>query len=230
MSSTGTATFTRPSLPPLPPDQGALLTISPIPVPAFPDPSSMSFAVLSRISIAAPPAVVSSAILDVKNWGKWNSFVPFAEVHPPSAAVPEVPLPVGLGVGDNWLRLGSKMTERVNMDGKRMVDIGPVGSLRASPVRVTVVEAIDVEKEGRKGYRICWRYDAGNEWFLRSERVQEVVETEGGCEYVNWETFGGWMAPVVRLAVGRKLTERFGDWGKDLKDFCETKKGEELDS
>jgi hypothetical protein len=189
----------------------------------------MSFTILSRISISAPPATVFSAVLDVKNWGEWNSFVPFAEVQAPLAPVPGLPFLVALGEKDNWLRLGSKMTGRVNIDGKPMADIGPVAALRATPMLVTVIEVIDPEKEdGRKGYRICWRYDARNEWLLRTERVQEVVETERGCEYVTWETFGGWMGAAVRLAVGRKLRERFEDWGRDLKDFCEGKYREEL--
>jgi hypothetical protein len=32
---------------------------------------------------------------------------------------------------------------------------------------------------------------------------------------------------VVRLAVGGKLKERFADWGRDLKGFCEGKGEEE---
>ena len=56
---------------------------------------------------------------------------------------------------------------------------------------------------------------------LRADRVQEIVETQGGCEYVTWESFGGLMAPVVRLAVGGGLVDRFSDQGRDLKAWCE---------
>jgi len=188
----------------------------------------MSFTVLSRLRISAPPALVVGAILDVRNWGEWNSFVPFAQVHEPSAPRPDVPLPAGLAGKEDWLSAGRRMTMRVNMEGKPVPEIGPMEALRATPELVTVVEALDPEREGgRRGYRICWRYDVRNEWLLRAERVQEVVETEGGCEYVTWETFGGWIGSVVRLAVGGKLKERFADWGRDLKDFCEARDGED---
>lgn len=107
------------------------------------------------------------------------------------------------------------------MDGKPL----PVDALRTTPEVVTVVEPL----EGGRGWRVCWRYGDAKEWLLRAERVQEVVETEEGCEYVTWESFGGWMAGVVRLAVGGKLKERFADWGRDLKGFCERERerGEE---
>jgi len=59
------------------------------------------------------------------------------------------------------------------------------------------------------------------EWMLRSERVQEFIEIAGPdgrptTAYKCWETFYGVMAPMVRLAVGKKLERGFEAWGKDL--------------
>ena len=41
-----------------------------------------------------------------------------------------------------------------------------------------------------------------------------------------FRSFGGWLGPVVRLATGGKLVERFGDWARDLKARCEKLKKE----
>ena len=59
-----------------------------------------------------------------------------------------------------------------------------------------------------------------------SERVMEFVETDledgkKGTEYICWETYGGLLGPAVKGFVGTKLIDRFGDYTKDVKEFCE---------
>ena len=59
---------------------------------------------------------------------------------------------------------------------------------------------------------------------LRSERVQEFVQDDEGkgTVYTCWETFYGFLAPAVRIAVGGKLERGFGAWTEDLKHRAET--------
>lgn len=108
----------------------------------------------------------------------------------------------------------------VNIKGKSAEERGPVEKLRQSPITLSAAEELVPEREGgRRGWRVLWHADEG--WLLNGERVLEVVETEDGCEYVTWESFGGWLAPFVRFAVGGDLVERFADWGRDLKGWSE---------
>ncbi|KFY11738.1 hypothetical protein V491_07083 [Pseudogymnoascus sp. VKM F-3775] len=106
------------------------------------------------------------------------------------------------------------------MSGKSEAERGPVEKLRKSNEFLSLVEELVPEREeGRKGWRMAWNADG--HFMLRADRVQELVETEEGCEYVTWESFGGLMAPVVKLAVGAALVNRFADQGRDLKAWCE---------
>lgn len=56
------------------------------------------------------------------------------------------------------------------------------------------------------------------EYLLRTERVQEFIEGEGGkgTDYVCWETFYGVLAPLTKIAVGNKVVAGFKLWGQDL--------------
>jgi len=78
----------------------------------------------------------------------------------------------------------------------------------------------------RKGFRIAWISRGWSHWQLHSERVMEFIETEfedgtRGTEYICWETYGGLLGPAVKGFVGTKLIDRFGDYAKDVKGFCE---------
>lgn len=79
-------------------------------------------------------------------------------------------------------------------------------------------KALDTMKEeGRKGYRIVWTSTAAMGGFLQAEHIHEFLEMpDSGCEYVTWETFGGWMARLVRLRNGKKLVERFAELGRNF--------------
>jgi hypothetical protein len=84
---------------------------------------------------------------------------------------------------------------------------------------------IAADRRRRKGWRIAWRQRASwlmPAWMLRSERVQEFVEVgEGETVYYCWETFYGVLAPVVRMAAGKKVEGGFGLWMEGLKELVE---------
>ncbi|KFY21381.1 hypothetical protein V493_07455 [Pseudogymnoascus sp. VKM F-4281 (FW-2241)] len=206
--------FSRPSLPDLPQGKTSVQLRTPLPTPVLPDSSALSFTTYARIHIAAPPTTVLRALLDTASWPRWNSFIPAAEIHSPGTPVPAL---AGLA---GALGIGAKFTMCVNMSGKSEAERGPVEKLRKSNEFLTLVEELVPEREeGRKGWRVAWSSDGF--FMLKGERVQELVETEEGCEYVTWQSFGGLMAPMVRLAVGDNLVDRFADQERDLKAWCE---------
>lgn len=103
---------------------------------------------------------------------------------------------------------------------------------QAIALEVSVLEAIDEDgTDGcRKGWRIAWRQRPSilmPGFMLRSERVQEFVEVNGGSEteYHCWETFYGLLAPVVKLAAGKQVEKGFDAWLAGLKGRVE-KRGE----
>lgn len=81
----------------------------------------------------------------------------------------------------------------------------------------------------RKDIRIAWKVRPSwmrPGWALRSERVQDLIETVGrdgkpATEYRCWETFYGTLAPVVKLAVGSQLEKGFDAWLRGLKERVE---------
>ena len=188
--------------------------------------SQFSFSIVSSVRIAAPAALVASAILDASSWGEWNSFVPKIEVTEPGTAVP-YPDGLSMPAGGQWVKHGDKFTMQVNMFGLPLSSLheSKIARLQQSKEIVTYIEALDPAKEeAREGYRICWKLEGGFAGLVRADRVQECVALEdGGCEWSTWESFGGslGMGMMLRLALGGKLVERFGDWGRDLKVRCE---------
>ena len=64
---------------------------------------------------------------------------------------------------------------------------------------------------------------------LRTERFSEVIALDDvggqveGCEYRTWECQGGMLARTVKWMYERTLSERFGDWCRNLKAECERK-------
>lgn len=79
----------------------------------------------------------------------------------------------------------------------------------------------------RKGWRVAWKTRGMPGMLLRSERVQDFLEAEDGdgTDYVCWETFYGFIAPILRLAIGAKLERGFGTWMDDLKSRAESLEG-----
>ncbi|OBT53631.1 hypothetical protein VE04_06652 [Pseudogymnoascus sp. 24MN13] len=183
-----------PFLPDLPEGKISTLVRAPVPTPTFLDESTLSFTVHARIHIAAPPIVVLRALLDTGSWPRWNSFIPAAAIH--NSGIPVSALPESSEI----LGVGAEFTMFVNMSGKSEEERGPVEKLRKSNECLSLVEELVPEREqGRKGWRLAWGADG--QFMLKADRVQEIVETEGGCE--------------------------FADQARDLKEWCEGDRGDD---
>ncbi|KAK0119740.1 hypothetical protein ONS95_011175 [Cadophora gregata] len=136
-----------------------------------------------------------------------------------------------------WLDPGSAGEMAVFMSGDGLVE--GIKKSRDQGIIVTVLElltaSMNAPRDEKKGYRIAWKSVGYAQWQMFSERVTELVEVdeegqggeEGrkGTEYVCWETFGGVLGPVVRLAVGGTLKVRFMEYADGLRGFCGEGKG-----
>jgi len=177
----------------------------PIPTPTYPTGGVFSVS-SSHTHIAAPASKVYALIVDTTRYPEWNTFVPKAEITG------------GGGSSGPLLEVGSKMKFTVHMSS------GSSSETHSDEI-VTLLEADGPVK------RIAWRFAPGTGlgWFLHAERVHEIRDREGeeggGCEYVNFETFGGLLAFVVRAWKGNQLCERFEDWSRDLKRVAERAAG-----
>ncbi|KAH7355052.1 hypothetical protein BKA65DRAFT_535351 [Rhexocercosporidium sp. MPI-PUGE-AT-0058] len=218
----------------------------PIPTPTYG--AGGSFTVLARTFIPhTTPGSVLSAIRDTSTWAHWNGFTPhftFSPLPSPDSKTSTTPssepgIPPGK---EGWLNLGSQGSMSVHMSGNGL-EPGAKKS-RSQEMVITILEPLSSTPSSpsplapssqttqRKGYRIAWKSLGYAHWQLHSERVTELVEIdedegEGrkGTEYVCWETFGGALAPVVKLAVGGQLRERFGEYAGGLRGFCFAGKG-----
>jgi hypothetical protein len=184
---------------------------NPIPTPTHG--SSGVFTIKSSINISAPPSTVLAAIISPETWPTWNTFIPHAMIdsRPDASSVesPQLSKP-------NQLSVGSVMVMATNVNGEPSPSIP---KLRKTTVEVTRLEELT---DGRKGYLVAWKMQSMANFALHTERVHEILETpDGRTDYVNWETFGGPIAWMVKWTVGEKLRLRFADWGRDLKKYCE---------
>lgn len=172
-----------------------------------------SFTVACSAFMPASPAACLAAMLTPSTWAQWNTFVPRASITERPSPPPSLPkdLSVLLTGREDILVPGVRVSFEVHMDLNET-------ATRQQPVLVTHLEQF--ERGGRTGLRVAWKAEGFPEFILRSERVQEFVAAEGGgCEYYCWETFCGPLAPVVRLAVGKKLEAAFGAWMNGLKKY-----------
>jgi hypothetical protein len=132
---------------------------------------------------------------------------------------------------EGWLEPRSVAEMHVYMKGNGL-EKPTIQPDRKQGLVVTVLAVLpkDGVKGKGKGYRIAWKTTGYYEWQLRAERVFDITEIEGGetrTEVVCWETFGGVLAPVVKLTAGKTLVERFGDYFAGLK--TEAEKGKQVE-
>lgn len=86
----------------------------------------------------------------------------------------------------------------------------------------TLEEISSSDEPGKKGWRVVWLGRNYPDWALRSERVHEIYEQEGGTTVYNcYETMSGPLAWAVKVFVGGMLVRRFGQWNGELKGFVE---------
>ncbi|KAK4145775.1 uncharacterized protein C8A04DRAFT_10405 [Dichotomopilus funicola] len=128
------------------------------------------------------------------------------------------------------LRLGTQFTFAVYLPPDKP-DSGPPDQHVAPETNSNRhdITTDNVTTSPRKGLRIAWKVRPSwlrPGWALRSERVQDLIETVGpdgkpATEYRCWETFYGTLAPVVKMAVGSHLERGFDAWLRGLKERAE---------
>lgn len=196
-----------------------------LPTPTLPPSALPSFTVICSTTIAAPPLAVLAKLLDTTTWPAWNTFCKSATVtHAPAAAdvaplnAPELQ---ALAVGrPGYLYPGVRVTFAAYMTADA-----------AAPNRprevVTALEAFERDGDGRRGYRVAWRFESMPDVVLHAERVQELVEVVGedgvvvATEYYSWETFRGLLAPVLKWSKQGELRDGFARWMGSLKAVAE---------
>lgn len=192
---------------------------APIPTPAYGPGGSFSAAFSTTIS--APPAACMTSLLNTATWPQWNTFCP--RVTSTSFPSPPPALPEGLSGleaavdAKEALVPGALVSFEVHMD----LDERASNNQSMFVTRLERIEDSDFGAGGRKGFRVAWKSEGVPGFLLRTERVQEFVESGDGCEYFCWDTFYGWVAPVVRYGLGKKLGAGFGAWMEGLKRFAE---------
>ena len=180
---------------------------------------------------------MAGTILIPSEWRKWNSYIPRCDVvRNLSDDDEETAFYSGYlfglandgGKGQRMLSVGDKMKFYCNMDDIPFSELNDsvIKKLTTSIDVVNHIEPLDpAREEGRKGWRIVWITATTMGGLLRAERVSEIVETsDGGCEYVAYESFGGFaglMPWMVKKTMARKLVRGFGHWAIDLKERAE---------
>jgi hypothetical protein len=203
------------------------------PTPSYPvvgwAPWNWAISIRATGTIAASPTTCLVLTLDPTTWPTWNRFAIGMEAKT-SASSPEYlasasALPVELL---SALRSSSSKPEgpfllpgveysiaglRDPLTGKEMQGTG------AEEV-ITLLEPIKRD-DGRQGWRLVWQVKPS--WFLRTERVQEFVETTDGkaTDYWTVDTFSGPLAFVVKWAMGSKILAGFELWIAGLKKMAE---------
>ncbi|KAK4894726.1 hypothetical protein LTR27_007114 [Elasticomyces elasticus] len=174
--------------------------------------------VYASIRINAPASDVFAALLNVSDYGKWNTFCPEVKIQGQDAQKLQPDTPFTFYVVMNSSKPDSK-TET----GLRVSDM----STPSSPS--SYVPQSSLETDGswtadlQKVYRVAWKSEGG---FvakgLRSERFHEVIVLgENECEVRTWEVMGGVLAHTVKWMYKQTLMDKFELWCKDLKKYCE---------
>ncbi|KAK4157011.1 hypothetical protein C8A00DRAFT_12132 [Chaetomidium leptoderma] len=198
-------------------------TATPIPTPTYDGGGSFTISCSSRI--AATPQDCLAVVTKSSDYATWNRFCRKCTIDSQ---------PTTNEADPETLRLGTQFTFDVHLNSDE-----PDGSAgQAIALEVSVLEPIDEDAKDsvfvssslpprdadahRTGWRIAWRQRPSlrmPSWMLRSERVQEFVDVNGGSEteYHCWETFYGLLAPVVKLAVGKQVEKGFDAWLVGLK-------------
>jgi hypothetical protein len=184
--------------------------------------------------IHAPASLVFSALLNVSEYPKWNTWVPSVRIdsQPPSTTTS------GEEGNDGVLRTGTAMTFHVIMDSLKPQSITNTGlkvmdiSTPQAPSTYLSLELLNdptFTSDLSVLYRVSWTGHGGAYALgMKLERFHEViVRGEGECEVRTWEVMGGMLSRVVKLMYEKTLEEKLGLWCADLKRWCETKHSNE---
>jgi len=168
------------------------------------------FSVYASTAIHAPPQAVYDAILDVRKWKEWNTFVPEVTItsHPHSHSK------------------DIKMTEGVNMTFH--VKMKPDEQPTTSKETCTHVSHVHTRANHGPPAITTIRWNLHNAaimtpgFLIKAERTNEIEEAEDGTtRYRTWQTFGGWASNLVKSRYEQVLQDRFKDWCRDLKKYVE---------
>lgn len=189
-------------------------SLHPRPSPNVPSPT---FSVLGHAIINAPPAAVYDALLDLPNYGKWNTFVTAAELKKSAEAQPET---------TTHMHTGAVFEFTVKM--KATSD-----SLTKSTELCTLAEPVKTStpEDPFPVTRANWIYDVSGIPLLKhliwSEHVNEIIDLgDGRTEYVHWESFGGTLATAIKWFASGDLARAFRAWPEELKGYVEGKQGQ----
>ncbi|KAI1179219.1 hypothetical protein F4777DRAFT_502595 [Nemania sp. FL0916] len=226
---------------PLPVDSAK--RVPPIPVPTHGPGGVFSIACSTHITSPTSTSTTSNTtgnnsalttlatVLNVAQYGTWNGFVPRARITSPAPAdkLEQVQGHIPPELRSLADKYGIIPGAKLRFDAIMV----PGGSSRAVDIEVTVLEAFAVDSPNpsststgdggrkRQGYRIAWKALGFPGFLLRSERVQEFIESadgDGECEYRCWETFSGVLAYVLPVA---QLEDGFRRWMGGLKGAVE---------
>ena len=185
-------------------DSATAFLLEPLPTPRWGSQTGFgAFSVRAFARIRAAPDAVLDCLLETSSYPVWNRFVPGITFPHASTSDPRS-LNSRLGVG-------SQFVEHVDMYGNGQ----PSGLVKMKLLMTTMEE---LGQGTGPGYKVVWLGQGYPDWALRSERVHNIVQLEGGIStYEVWETFSGPLACLVRLFVGKTLVKRFKQWNQELK-------------
>lgn len=184
------------------------MVVAALPTPTIPNGRWSAF---SECQIKAPAAIIYNAIIDTSTWPEWSTFVPKVDIKSQ---------PAGHDADSPVMVDGTQMSFTVHMSPSTHTSSGEMAtSISPAPK--------PGDAPGTK-YTAGWIGQTGIGPLLRAERVNEIITTEDPdvCEYRSWETFTGPVSLIVKYMFGQHLDDRFDDWAKELKDYCEEKAGE----
>ncbi|KAL6703091.1 hypothetical protein ACN47E_010228 [Coniothyrium glycines] len=180
-------------------------------------------------TVHAPAALVFDAVLRVKDYPLWNTWVPCARIvkqEEVSSARDVDPSDFGT------MRIGSILEFDVVMDAQKPNSINKT-SLRVLDVSTpaapssylppALLEDACFTADLSKVYRVSWTGHGGMCAFGMSlERFHEVIiRGEDECELRTWEVMSGWLARVVKVMYEGTLRGKVELWCTDLKKYSE---------
>ena len=181
----------------------------------------------ASVRIHADASTVFEALVDVSNYGQWNTFCPRVTVHSQPDGVP--------AEDSHKLHVGTSFTFYVIMNSSKPQSETPtqlkVTDISTPSTPSSYIPASTLEAEGSftadlgKVYRISWKCEGGFvSKGLRTERFHEVIAiSDKECEVRTWECQGGLLARTVKWMYKDTLMEKFKLWCDDLKKYCEDK-------
>ncbi|KAK5747230.1 hypothetical protein LTR17_000365 [Elasticomyces elasticus] len=181
------------------------------------------FSIYAGIAIDAPVQAILDVLLDIQNWGSWNSYVP-GELKGEHALQEDCEVEITSHPHSH--KKGLKMMEGTNMvfhfnltETEKMTKriacthIGKVRTLAGGHPALT---------------HIRWdMHNAGSMtpgFLMKAQRMHEIEDLgHGKAIYRTWETFSGWRASHWKNQYEQILKDRFQDWCRDLKNYVEAR-------